>query len=353
MNGRRSNGEEIREFLIDRFHAEVGDVPRLARRRFGITRNALNRHLEALEEAGILRHAIEGTKSQWCLVEDEHIIELRLADHGDEEIVYREQVESRITSIPENVARICYYAFTEMYNNALDHSEGISATVQVTLRPREVFLMVRDDGVGIFRKIARRCGFEDDRHSILELAKGKMTTDPDRHTGEGIFFTSRMCDNFFILSGNLKFLSGANNREGWLVPSKDDQRVGTTVYMGVDTRTDRTPKGVFEMFSSPNAEGTMDFSRTHVPLVLAEHGPDSLVSRSQAKRILARFERFKEVMLDFEGVDSIGPSFADEVFRVFANAHPDVEVLWLNANPAVTGMIKRAVGNRSVAKRIT
>ena len=38
---------------------------------------------------------------------------------------------------------------------------------------------------------------------------------------------------------------------------------------------------------------------------LMDTGDDSFVSRSQAKRALARLPRFKEVLLDFDGVQSI------------------------------------------------
>jgi hypothetical protein len=47
-----------------------------------------------------------------------------------------------------------------------------------------------------------------------------------------------------------------------------------------------------------------------------------LLARAEAKRLLQRVERFRRVVLDFSGVALIGQSFADEVFRVFANAHP-------------------------------
>jgi len=59
------------------------------------------------------------------------------------------------------------------------------------------------------------------------------------------------------------------------------------------------------------------FSKTHIPVFLAAYGEDNLISRSQAKRLLVRFERFKEIILDFENVESIGQAFADEIFRVF------------------------------------
>ena len=67
-----------------------------------------------------------------------------------------------------------------------------------------------------------------------------------------------------------------------------------------------------------------------------------LVSRSQAKRLLNRFERFKVVVLDFEGVQEVGQAFADEIFRVFSNFHPATEIRALNANEQVQKMIARA-----------
>jgi hypothetical protein len=74
---------------------------------------------------------------------------------------------------------------------------------------------------------------------------------------------------------------------------------------------------------------------------------DGLVSRSQAKRLLARFEVFREVILDFAGVASIGQAFADEVFRVFQNAHPEVHLRIMHASEEVLRMINRAKALRS------
>jgi hypothetical protein len=78
-------------------------------------------------------------------------------------------------------------------------------------------------------------------------------------------------------------------------------------------------------------------------VALARAEGEKLISRSQAKRILARVERFREVVLDFEGIDSIGPAFADEMFRVFASRHPQVSMLPIRANPDVSRMIARAL----------
>ena len=46
------------------------------------------------------------------------------------------------------------------------------------------------------------------------------------------------------------------------------------------------------------------------------------------------------VDLDFGGVSSIGQGLADEVFRVFTEAHPEIDVVAENANDAVNAMIQ-------------
>src|SRR5690606_33075114 len=88
------------------------------------------------------------------------------------------------------------------------------------------------------------------------------------------------------------------------------------------------------------------FDKTVVPVKLLQYGDDHLVSRSQAKRLLQRFDRFRTVVLNFEGVESIGQAFADEVFRVFPSQHPEVEIIPVQANEQVMRMINRAVSGR-------
>jgi hypothetical protein len=102
----------------------------------------------------------------------------------------------------------------------------------------------------------------------------------------------------------------------------------------------RQIQAVFDAFT--NAE-EFTFDKTVVPLRLAQHEGEKLVSRSQAKRVAHRFERFKRVELDFTGIEEIGQAFADEMFRVFATAHPDIRITPVNTCPAVAQMIRRVV----------
>ena len=178
----------------------------------------------------------------------------------------------------------------------------------------------------------------DERHAVLELAKGKFTTDPANHSGEGIFFSSRMFDEFDILSGEVYFSHEFDKKEDWIL-QRSEPRGGTLVTMVLHNHTARTTKKVFDKFSSGEDYG---FNKTVVPVKLMRYGDDNLVSRSQAKRLLMRVDRFKVVVLDFSGVASVGQAFADEVFRVFRAKHPDVELVPIHTSSEVRRMISRA-----------
>jgi anti-sigma regulatory factor (Ser/Thr protein kinase) len=249
-------------------------------------------------------------------------------------------LDLRRAGVPDDVRRICEHGFTEMLNNAIEHSGGTLVQYFVEQEEGRIPFLIQDDGIGIFEKIRSYFGLEDHRQAILELSKGKLTTDTSRHSGEGIFFTSRMFDRFIIGSNNLG-LSHRTGEDDWLIETESFDRPGTLVSMEIGVDSQRTPKEVFDMFARPEADDYR-FSRTHVPLKLAKFGLGGLVSRSEAKRVLARFEGFKEVRLDFEGIDSIGQAFADEIFRVFKLAHPEIEVVAVRASEPVEQMIKRA-----------
>jgi len=255
-----------------------------------------------------------------------------------EDVVWRNDIRSALGELPDNVADIWHYGFTEMFNNALDHSGGAEILVRLRKTAVTTEMALFDNGVGIFRKIQTALNLLDERHAILELSKGKLTTDPTRHTGEGIFFTSRMFDSFDILSGGVYFTHQFGHAEDWIL-ERDRYKDGTGVWMELNNHTARTVTKVFDQYSSGENYG---FNKTVVPVKLAQYGNDKLVSRSQAKRILARVELFKIVIFDFEGVDVIGQAFADEIFRVFAQAHPDIQLMTKNTNSAVKRAIARA-----------
>jgi hypothetical protein len=257
----------------------------------------------------------------------------------EEDQVWRNEVAPVLKDLPKNLLDIWHYGFTEMVNNAIDHSAGHVLTAFIKMNPLTTRISVHDDGIGIFRKIEEELHLEDERHAVLELAKGKLTTDPDNHTGEGIFFTSRMMDDFAILSGDVCFLHEFGREEDWIL-ERDRPDTGTSVFMELANNSKRTDQEVFGRFASD--EEDYGFTKTVVPVRLARHGAEKLVSRSQAKRLLARVDRFKTVIFDFKEVDSIGRAFADEIFRVFERNNPGILLITTNTVPEVEKMIALA-----------
>ena len=112
---------------------------------------------------------------------------------------------------------------------------------------------------------------------------------------------------------------------------KTYDRKGTFVFMNISLDSQRTTKEIFNQYTLDPDE--LSFNKTVVPVRLARLD-DKLISRSQAKRLVARFEGFKKVILDFE-------AFADEVFRVFQQSHPDVQLVPHDASEDILKMIRR------------
>ncbi len=67
------------------------------------------------------------------------------------------------------------------------------------------------------------------------------------------------------------------------------------------------------------------------------------VSRSEARRLLNQASTFSEIVVDFDGINMISPSFADEIFRVYQNSHSNVDIRWINANESVSKMIQKVL----------
>lgn len=350
----RTKSQQIRQFIITEVEDSPKDIAKLTAEQFDISRQAVHRHLRRLLEEKILvasgatrgteyelRNLVEWEKSYLLfepLAESKHL--LAESKHPlEENDVWDGDIHPRLKHLPKNVIDIWHCCFTEMFNNALEHSKGDRIWVNFAENAATATISIHDDGVGIFKKIQTTMQLSDERHASIELAKGKFTTDPDNHSGEGIFFTSRMLNEFQILSGSILFAHFHGEESAWVEEFKTP-RPGTAVMMKLDNTTDRTSEQVFTQFASADSDYT--FNKTIIPIHLALYGDDALVSRSQAKRVLVRLERFDTVIFDFKKVERIGQAFADEIFRVFAKRHPQIHLSAINHNEAVERMIRRA-----------
>ena len=307
----------------------------LVAKTFEVSPATAHRWLAALVAEGVIVPIGAGRAAAYELPP----IELRYRLKGlDEAEVWKElnaELEA-IEALTDHERRTLAYSVTEMVNNAIDHSRGRSVIVSAMLKLAGLEIRIQDDGIGVYRHLEETLGWRPPHLAIVQLEKGKITTAPEAHTGEGLFFTSKAVTRFRLESDCV----------AWIVDNVvEESAIGTTdVKKGTLVRLElehgRVPKleDVFARYTDPE---TQRFSRSRTTVALAKIGT-VFMSRSEAKRVVNGLERFDEVEIDFAGVDAVGQGFCDEVFRVYAKAHPEVALIPIRMNAAVAFMVGRA-----------
>ena len=254
-----------------------------------------------------------------------------------EDEVWREVFATGVPgAMTHDAGGVAGYVFTEMLNNAIDHSGAPSARVAVWAGALGLRFEVFDRGRGALPNLQERLGLADAYDALGELSKGKTTTDPDRHTGEGIFFSSKAVDVFVLESGGLRW-SVDNLRHDQAVGTSDVV-VGTRVRWEIDPTSQRPLSEVFRAFTDEDHE----FDRTVAVVALFGLGV-RFISRSEAKRVMRGLERFRRVELDFAGVEEVGQGFVDEALRVWPSQHPATVVTPVRMVGPVDFMVRRGL----------
>lgn len=337
----KNQADKIKTFLLSNIPRHPKDIVAITSKQFDVSRMTVHRHLNTLITQNKIVKFGTTRKTTYSLI---NVFNKKLLFEIDsslsESSVWEKYLKPALEKLPANIVGICEYGFTEMFNNAIDHSEGRVIIVNTKKKSNNLRIEISDNGIGIFRKLKNAFGFEDVREGVLALSKGKLTTDKKNHTGEGIFFTSRAFDVFVIKANGVSYIKN-NIEDDWFVESRMDvDEEGTDVILEININSQRKTKDVFDEFTNPD---TFAFNKTHVLVELCELKDERYISRSQAKRLLLGLEKFKHIILDFRHVMVVGQGFVDEVFRVYKNKHPDITIEYKNANSDVEFMIKRGI----------
>ena len=244
---------------------------------------------------------------------------------------------SAFRQAPENVQSLLRYAFSEMLNNAIEHSTSSHIDIELIEDGRTIRFIINDFGVGVFRNVMKKRDLKSEFEAMQDLLKGKTTTSPQAHSGEGIFFTSKTADRFVLESFGRRMVVDNVIHDVFFENQKPSKR-GTRVIFSVSKDSKRHLNDIFRKFQVDSQTPAFDKTEIHVRLFTMG---TIYVSRSQARRILTGLEKFKSVILDFDRVPSVGQAFADEIFRVFKNKHPEISIDPVNMQEAVRFMIGR------------
>lgn len=314
----------------------------------GFSRAYVNRFFQELKEEGKIVLLGRANKAKYVLAEKEVVSKAKekilsarrfLCNKGLSEDSVLNDIKKNtgiFFRLPKNIQKITEYAFTEILNNAIEHSGSKMIDVFIKKDKERIEFVIIDKGVGIFNHIIKKRKLKNELEAIQDLTKGKQTTAPQEHSGEGIFFTSKAGDILIIQSSTKKLIFN-NILEDIFVKDAKKTR-GTKVFFSVSLKSKNNLDRIFKKYS----EGLYDFSKTKVAVRLYKIGSD-YISRSQARRILVGLDKFKTITLDFNGVETVGHSFADEVFRVWKSRHPNITINYQRANKNIDFIIKRFI----------
>ena len=252
----------------------------------------------------------------------------------------------RISQLPENIKSIFTFAFSEMLNNAIEHSQSKVIKIEISIRNDKLSVVVSDSGVGAFRNIQKKRSLDSEIEAIQDLLKGKTTTMPKSHSGEGIFFTSKSAEIFTLDSFGYQLIV---TRRGPEIKTVSAMKRGTAVYFEIDVRTEMHLTDIFKKYTNLTDTSDFGFDMTEIRVKLFTMSGVH-ISRSQARRILAGLEKFKIIVLDFSDVPIVGQAFADEIYRVFQRAHTDIEIREEHMSDGVQFMIERAKNEANTRK---
>ncbi len=315
----------------------------------GFSREYINRFLQELRDEGKIVLIGKSSASRYILADKKEIEKAKKEilefkkdyknlKFSEEDLVLKEIKRDAgiFIDLPKNIEDILEFSFLEMLNNAIEHSQSKEIKVFFSRDKKDIVFSIHDNGVGILNNIKTKKKLSGEMEAIEFLLKGKQTTAPETHTGQGIFFTSKIADTLSISSygKNLRFI---NNIDDVLVEDSKSQLKGTKVLFIIEINSKRTTEKEFRKYTDEDFE----FTKTKIVVKLYKIGT-KFISRSEARRLVIGLDEFKEVLLDFKDVETVGQGFADEIFRVWQNKHIDIKIKYENANENIDFMIKRS-----------
>ncbi len=243
--------QAISQYILEKIAEGNPGITKTVSESPGINRNTVHRYITEIIESDVVSRKKRG---EYELVQRtyEYRLERSRGDLDSDISAYYHYLAPHLQDTAKNVQGIWEYAFSEMINNVIDHSYASEAVVRVVRDSVRTAVILKDNGIGIFRKIRDYFGLESLDKAIEELFKGKLTTDSLHHLGEGIFFTSRMMDDFLILSGGKVFCINRYNES--ILNDIGMQTAGTVVYMSLSNMSAKTAKECFEVSSCQTVE---------------------------------------------------------------------------------------------------
>src|SRR3989338_2009573 len=226
-------------------------------------------------------------------------------NEGLEEHKVLNQIEETfpiLKNFSENIRSIFIYAFSEILNNAIEHSKSVRVGVEVSVPNKTLSFIIQDSGIGVFLL------------DILEYQLIEKNKTPD------------------VFIKTVKKI-----------------KKGTRAMFKISVASERHLSEIFKKYTNLVGENDYGFDKTEIRVKLYTISGVH-ISRSQARRVLSGLEKFKIIVFDFDRVPTVGQAFADEVFRVFHHKYPNIKLETENMAEGVKFMVERAQNEAEIKK---
>lgn len=270
------------------------------------------------------------------------------------------EVVMRSTAVGPELLRMLEWSLYEILDNVINHSNAAEGGfVQATPLEEHVEFVVADTGIGI----ANSLGMRDEVDALREAVKQGVTRDETSNQGNGLYGSLQVAA---ISGGEFEIMSGSatleyppdTNGDAWF--DYDLPFPGTAVRAriglaesGVLQRTlrfggvDHDPVYGYVERQFETDEGELVFN-------VKERAARDVRTRGGGQRVRQQLENLLQsaetITVDFEGVEVISSSFADEVFgRLFVSLGPRTftkRVILTNVNEDIDGLIDFAIDQR-------
>jgi DNA-binding transcriptional ArsR family regulator len=224
----RPQTESIREFILDRVADGPKSVARQVAQAYGISRQAANRHLDTLVEAGVLEE--EGaTRSREYRLRRMSLLnrEVRVTPVLSADRLWDDHIAPVLASDRAAVRDLCRGAFGELIRNVIAHAQAQWIAVSFSATARHLDITVSDDGRGIFHRLAERVGLSD-VHETAELMSRHANARSADFPAARLLLLARNFESFAISSSGVA-LAFDSMQDAWFLRDGDAPVPGTQV----------------------------------------------------------------------------------------------------------------------------
>lgn len=218
----------IREFILDQASLEPHGLARRVATAYGISRQAANRHLDLLVDAGLLVQTGRTRARVYRLKQTSSLArEVRVTPVLNPNRVWEDHIAPILSSDRPAVRDLCRGAFGELVRNAIEHAGASWINFSFANNARDIDIAVSDDGTGIFHALQRPLGAPSPRAAaemIANLSNARAGASPAAR----LVLLARNFQSFDIRSAGVALCFDCDD-DAWVLCDDEAPRKGTAV----------------------------------------------------------------------------------------------------------------------------